>query len=115
KYAERLAADRYSAIVQIFYEQGHLAHDPELESLLGSVDALFFELPGRSTEIKRIRDTEHPYFVAAWGSRLVLKPLRRIAAFADEPTPALTWPGFRGVIDDKRAFLVHMTDRVYVS
>jgi hypothetical protein len=115
RYAERLAADRGSAIVEIFYEQRSLAHDAELDALLGDRKEIFFELPGRSTEIKRTHEPDYPYFVAAWGLRLVLKPKKRLAAFDSEPKPALAWPGFRGVIDDNRAFFHHMTDRVYVS
>ncbi len=112
-YAERIAADRRAAIIAVYYEQRSLTHDPELEALLGSEDAIFTEVPGRSIEIKRMRHSDYPYFVAAWGVRLVLKPPKRVTAFDDEPKPALTWPGFKGPVNGKRAFMMHVMDRVY--
>ena len=114
RYAERLAAERRCAIIAVYYEQRSLSHDPELEALLGSEDAIFKELPGRSIEIKRTHDREYPYFVAAWGCRLVLKPAKQVKPFEDEPKPALTWPGFQGGVNGKRAFMMSTTDRVYV-
>lgn len=114
RYAERLAAERRCAIIAVYYEQRSLAHDPELEVLLGREDAIFMELPGRSIDIKRTHDREFPYFVAAWGCRLVLKPAKRVKAFDDEPKPALTWPGFQGPVNGKRAFMMSTTNRVYV-
>ena len=114
RYAERLAAERRCAIMAVYYEQRSLSHDPELEALLGDEDAIFKELPGRSIDIKRTHDHEYPYFVAAWGCRLVLKPAKKVKAFEDEPKPALTWPGFHGPVDGKRAFMMSTIDRVYI-
>lgn len=114
RYAERLAAERRSAIIAVYYEQRSLSHDPELEALLGGEDAVFKELPGRSIDIKRTHDREYPYFVAAWGCRLVLKPAKQVKALEDEPKPALTWPGFQGAVNGKRAFMMSTTDRVYI-
>lgn len=113
-YADRLAFERRGAIVAVYYEQRSLAYDTELEARLGSEEALYFELPGRTIEIKRTHEREFPYFVAAWGVRLVLKPPRRVTSPDDEPKPALTWPGFQGVIDGKRALMTSTTKRVYV-
>jgi hypothetical protein len=114
RYAERLAAERRCAIMAVYYEQRSLPHDPELEALLAGEDAIFKELPGRSIDIKRTHDREHPYFVAAWGCRLVLKPAKQVKAFENEPKPALTWPGFQGPVTGKRAFMMSTTDRVYI-
>lgn len=114
RYAERLAAERLCAIIAVYYEQRSLSDDPELEALLAGEDAIFKELPGRSIDIKRTHDREHPYFVAAWGCRLVLKPAKQVKAFEDEPKPALTWPGFQGPVNGKRAFMMSTIDRVYI-
>jgi hypothetical protein len=113
-YADRLAFERHGAIVAVYYEQRSLAHDTELEARLGGEEALYCELPGRTIEIKRTHDREFPYFVAAWGVRLLLKPPRRITSSDDDPKPALTWPGFPNVIDGNRAFMMRTTNRVYV-
>ncbi|HEX7152214.1 MAG TPA: hypothetical protein VF618_12070 [Thermoanaerobaculia bacterium] len=114
RYAERLAAERRCAIMAVYYEQRSLSLDPELEALLGGEDAIFKELPGRSIDIKRTHDREYPYFVAAWGCRLVLKPAKQVKALEAEPKPALTWPGFQGPVNGKRAFMMSTTDRVYI-
>lgn len=114
RYAERLAAERRCAIMAVYYEQRSLPHDPELEALLGGEDAIFKELPGRSIDVKRTHDREYPYFVAAWGCRLVLKPAKQVKALEDEPKPALMWPGFQGPVNGKRAFMMSTIDRVYI-
>lgn len=113
-FAERLAADRRAGIIAVFYEQRSLKHDAELETLLGSEDVIFVEMAGSSVEIKRVPHSEYPYFVAAWGVRLVLKPAKRVMVFDDEPKPALTWLGFKGPVNGKRAFMMNATERVYV-
>lgn len=114
-YLERLAFERRSAVIAVYYEQRSLAHDAELEALLGSNEAIFVELPGRTFDLKRTHERDYPYFASAWGCRLVLKAPRRVVSADDEPKPALTWPGFKGVIDGKRASMMHTTQRVYVS
>lgn len=113
-YVERYAAERESAIVAVYYEQRSLKRDDELESLLGSEEALFVDMPGRTFEVKRMPLSEYPYFVAIWGTRLVLKPSARSRS-DDEPKPALEWPGFSGPMTSRRAWMLSTSDRVYVK
>lgn len=109
EYLQDYATIRNRNIIQVFYVERWDEPTESILSLLGDRNIRAFYLPGRTIEIRIMRDMSPPYLAKVWGSRFLIRSDSAPITIGRKDYGELYWPGIEFPVTFESAMSPNLT------